>query len=1829
MERNHAKQHHVDTVLGSLSKQSKAFDEYATKVSQGIYRTNQSARHRNRNSLIKLQKRLTRRISAPKIGNEGKMSKITGLISLIDDDTNVEEDAQSPVISVRRKPVRGNLTNNSENDKNTEVIKGNSLPIHPFNVRQEMIDGENAIEAVINLEQGAQLNHNNMLPDTVEEQPVEPINLPVRRKPEVGSNSNDSKQEESNVLDECVQLYDPCTKEPIQDINALEKRVREIKQKKQDISNASRKFPKTIETRLQLLEFIINRDEPPNEGLLQYTINGNLYESYWDIVFALGLLGDQFKITPDFYMYKGKIETLIRMEGDGFMNHPLKYLSSKKINEGSKSGASDITFVYQSKTDKPDQDPCSSDLSVITTNSCKRESNHQNNSKKSIPLFYFCSVKYFDKDNTKGVDKFDIQNIYTAANHLQQEYNRKIILLVKDKTAVEDKLRNAIRKYISDEASIVYGMSDLFAALTILYDNTLFKQKRDKKERITIDDMQRILQLESTPKPLLTLRMHQYIATYRICDAIQSFYRKQHNNKFLVGIVPRGGKTFIAGGIIDQLQPRRVVVLLGAKSETLTQFKNDLFEQFQNFQEYECIDVVESTHLEIHSEKKYIFVMSVELYKQENSTRPLLQELKNGKMRADLFICDEAHLKQTTSRAMKQMRKGTVSIRPNDDRKMGDEEEEEEEDESTDDQEQHELKEIDSTILPDVPVVYMTGTYIKPIDVFKIPRENVVLWDYQDIQNAKNLRTNETYFKEIYGEYYERALHTCMRYGHTYESIEKQYQKFPELFLLSTQFTPDAKEAFLRQSSGGFPTITHLFEIRKEFHPEKTPPEQWHTGFRNPKGIMRLLHYLAPPSDHMNSEPISSVLKTIDKIAQQIGDRLGFFTSDFITHSQLWFLPHMNGNPLYHRMCALAGSIFQLPWFRKHFHVVAVSSSIKWNIRGSKNNSIAIQASDGTQGIFTWDRSTGDTSLKERLLDQEENARKQGKGLIILAQNMLHLGISLPCVDIVVLLDSGEKMDERIQKMYRALTESTNKKGGYIVDMNYFRTVSAIMKYNIVAEESRKGKKVYRHQLQQIFNQVLDIYSIDIDKPIFGTREERQQGTSEIQKQTIPELERQLDTGKKGDGMEIDDAGYVLNSTIDSVMKDIYKGTYDDLLGMLKEEERKRAVRKPNNNVKPASYNSNSNSNSDSNSNSNSNSNSPVDVPPFIDEKRTEEQKRAAFFDIFKTTLKLAAFGTNAMNIQSLEEQLAGDEELRYMVYDALVKRDIIKKDNEPYDEERKSFIIDQIIRPGLNKIIKEGRNEPYMAMKGSVNDEEQYPEHVEKVLDYITQHLAPKDTERHKYGEVFTPMSLVHEMLDTLPEKVWSDPSLTWLDPANGMGNYPIAVFLRLFYGFRTKDGKYAGITSDGEGKYHPGLTKAIENETKRRKHIVKDMLFMIELNSKNNAIAKKLFQKLAPGIEPNIIQHHRTQGFLSESDMKFPNRTMKEFDIIMGNPPYNKGSVRVAMVTSKTRNARKELGIEDDASESGFWFKFVDKAITQNVLKPNGYLLFIHPITWFKPDRMRAHDLMLSKQIHKIRIYFKAQAKQLFGGKGEISVAYYLLENKNQYAKTQIINMRGKEEVITKLTPTSILILEGNTIYNKVVLKSTLFGDGGDLQHKTIKSCDDSGEHKLITILEDSGQIKYVSSSTPHQDQDTPKIIIGGVPKPIVLFDKKGEYGLYKQGQRHYFIGENLDQINDYFKTKLSTYLLRHIKFEQGFIKPSYYPDVRTLGIKTINDKTLADYFGFTAEERKEIDQMPDPVHPTERNIVKITCSNMKKEKARESLGGSLFAKTRKRKN
>ena len=1579
----------------------------------------------------------------------------------------------------------------------------------------------------------------------------------------------------------CNILYDPCTGKPLETntLQALERRVRDIRTMSAE-NPSTEKFPESIATRLDLLIDLLNKPEPPNASLFKYTINGQLYEAYWDIVFALSLM-DEYERTDDFYMINKKAEHIQAGE-DIYSNNPIEYLKKRNVNEGA-SGASDITFCYKSPKAILAEDACSGPK--LSAQACVAGAAPVEDTRTK---FYFCSSKFYKRDASKSAESFDIQKIYTAVKKLHQDYDVRIILLVKDRAAVETKLKNARNKYISEEASRTYGERDLFAALTKVYDLA----RRKIQGRVDEGSLRNVLGIKDKIKPFLSPRLHQHMAILKIQKAIRTFKTRGGNNKFLVGILPRGGKTYIAGGLVSILQPRRVVVLLGAKSETISQFTHDLFEYYQDFYDYQVVDVLEGgADAEIDPSKKYIFVMSVELYKTEANRRKILIELKGGTHKADIFICDEAHLKQTTAKAIKEMEEGTAApVLAKDE----------------DAEEESRLGELKALLSTEVPVVYMTGTYIKPLKIFEIPDDHVAIWEYQDIQEGKNIIDNEEYFKDNFPGIYEEALAKCFSYGESYESIQAMYRRFPNLYLLSTQFTDDAKSSFLEQSKGGeqvgFPTITHLFQVKKDYSPEKVPSTNWHTGFTNPAGMARLISYLSPRALE-GVEPIKSVMSRIDRISQRIGDRLSFFTKDFVVHSQLWFLPSMQGHPLIKRMTALAGMIFQSPWYRKHFHILAVSSSADWTKIPGKEGRIKIG-----EGTFSWacpSKRANDT-LKACILREEAAARAEGKGLVILAQNMLHLGISLSCVDIVVLLDAGDKVDERIQKMYRALTESTNKKGGYIVDLNYFRTVTAIMNYQIQASKTRHQQEVYADSgLKDVFNSMIETYSIDDDLDIYGSKEEG--GESRIEAETLPELRRGLSTAPKGrgDGIVISTAGKAMNADIEEALKDAYGRDLDAILGELADNSMKHTLRQHGHGVERAEEEKEE-------------AEPRQRIPPLFPEQveSNPKKKRNAFMDMFKTAMKIGIFGTGYKTLQDLVTGLKkGDENsvmLQGVMYDTLVQRGTINQAAEP------TFVMNLILRE-LEEIIKQKKNSSYSGMKEAFNSKDTRKNTFEEVLSYIRDNLTPKDAERHKFGEVFTPLTLVDEMLSKLPAEVWTEKDCKWLDPANGIGNFPIKAFI----GQSEGEHKYLGLFN--------GLAKEIPDATKRSKWIIEDMLYMIDINGKNNLIAKRLFEKLCPGAKANIEQIDKKEGFLKDTPLKFNGKEVKEFDIIMGNPPYNNGAAK-GKSTNKTRKMRVEMDVGQDKHKN-MWIPFIEKClVTTKTLKKGGFLLFINPIGWFKPDRTGIHDELLKFQIRDMRIYDMYQALALFSVKadsekvkkvtaGKINVAYYLLENKPVYTTTRIIDRRGEKEVI-QLNSDTILILAINSIFSKIQKKASLFYEADDLHVTSIdmEKCN-RGENKQIHRINEDGEITFTKTAVVHKDQHNPKLYLSGYQTPRFYHDKAGNYGLIGSHQ-HYFTGNKLDRLEDYFKTKLSALLLKHTKYDQEFIEPKYYPDVRELPIAKITDETLADYFGFTKEERAAIEATEYPKR--EYKFKEMTCAQLKGEKESQE-GGRVTRKRR----
>jgi len=265
---------------------------------------------------------------------------------------------------------------------------------------------------------------------------------------------------------------------------------------------------------------------------------------------------------------------------------------------------------------------------------------------------------------------------------------------------------------------------------------------------------------------------------------------------------------------------------------------------------------------------------------------------------------------------------------------------------------------------------------------------------------------------------------------------------------------------------------------------------------------------------------------------------------------------------------------------------------------------------------------------------------------------------------------------------------------------------------------------------------------------------------------------------------------------------------------------------------------------------------------------------------------------------------------------------------------------------------------------------------------------LKPKQKEKKENGEVFTPMRLVNEMLDKLDQQytvehkcsIFTNPNFKWLDPASGMGNFPVAVYLKLM----------------------EGLKPELPCDEDRKKHILENMLYMSELNKKNVFVCQQIFN-MKGQFKLNLCE-----GDTLEMD------TMKEwniekFDVVLGNPPYNKGGIR--------SHTGKQLGEKNET----IWTKFIEKSFEW--LKPDGFLVFINPLSWLKKSHS-LHNVMLEKHIMWLKLWDDSQSKGTINA--DIPISLYVLQNTaNTTNKKTEISSEIKRK---KLTTTSTEYLNPN---------------------------------------------------------------------------------------------------------------------------------------------------------------------------------------------------------
>ena len=193
------------------------------------------------------------------------------------------------------------------------------------------------------------------------------------------------------------------------------------------------------------------------------------------------------------------------------------------------------------------------------------------------------------------------------------------------------------------------------------------------------------------------------------------------------------------------------------------------------------------------------------------------------------------------------------------------------------------------------------------------------------------------------------------------------------------------------------------------------------------------------------------------------------------------------------------------------------------------------------------------------------------------------------------------------------------------------------------------------------------------------------------------------------------------------------------------------------------------------------------------------------------------------------------------------------------------------------------------------------------------------------------------------------------------------------------------------------------------------------IESRVSGYEISLRLFNKVQ-----KLLSHYNF-SILYNKDFLNTSTDMK-FDVIVGNPPYNS-------VGTATGNI--------------IWDSFTIKSIS--LLKEGGYLAFVHPTLWRKPQSdssktKKVSDLMRSKHIHYLNMNNSTDGIKVFGAGTRFD--YYVLENTLPYTTTTLVDEDSKkiELDITTLPfiPNSNIEVVSKLLANEIEEKCPIVYDG-----------------------------------------------------------------------------------------------------------------------------------------------------------------------------------------
>ena len=482
---------------------------------------------------------------------------------------------------------------------------------------------------------------------------------------------------------------------------------------------------------------------------------------------------------------------------------------------------------------------------------------------------------------------------------------------------------------------------------------------------------------------------------------------------------------------------------------------------------------------------------------------------------------------------------------------------------------------------------------------------------------------------------------------------------------------------------------------------------------------------------------------------------------------------------------------------------------------------------------------------------------------------------------------------------------------------------------------------------------------------------------------------------------------------------------------------------------------------------------------------------------------------------------------------------------------------------------------------------------------------------------EVFTPPSLVNDILDLLPAELWSNPNAKFLDPVSKSGVFLREIAKRLMKGLETQ----------------------IPDKQERINHIFSQQLYGIAITELTALLSRRSVycSKTANGKysicesftdEQGNIRYQRMQHTWQSGKCTYCGASQEvydredaletyaynfihtdkpekifnmKFDVIVGNPPYQ----------------LSDGGSGTGISAKPLYHEFVKQAIKLN---PR-YLTMIIPARWFAGgkglDEFR--EEMLKDKRFKTLVDF-SNSKDCFPGVNIAGGVCYFLWDKEHKGDCLVINQFGenKYSMTRKLNEYSIFVRNNIAIQiiEKIRSKSKQFMSEFVSTRNAygFVSSERGSENEFPNSLKliSSGGIGYVSRNEIVKNADTIdkfKVTIGKVVPSNGEVDVTPEmgyrvittpkiYGPREIFTESYMLLSSFDTIIEaenfvkFIISKLPRFLLKQTLTSMNIAKDNFMFVPKMDWSKAYNDEELYEYFDLSEEEKDYVDKIMRPI-------------------------------------